>query len=250
MPLIEAGKTPQQSHLGTARGRQVKRRTKEMFNRPAGRSRKSGTKRSMPIGIPAIFRPVETLTEHAMFVELLPTFTKGSRVEWYAMARDWNLRVLYSHKLQKPLDASLKHEKRLQEFASAYVKATRSKESMMTFEFPQAMQPLDSNTPTVTHVWLYSLHLDPEGPDPLVLPTVQTGTLQLSLTQLALSGMTTLTILLLSICRAGAGRGQNMQHFALQTVLSASGVLIGGKGCALQPASGGSGQGSWGMTVS
>ena len=65
------------------------------------------------------------------------------------MAHEWNLRVLHSHKLQKPLDASLKYEKRLQEFVSAYVKATRSKESMMTFDFPQAMQPLHSNMPTV-----------------------------------------------------------------------------------------------------
>ena len=148
MPVIEHGRAPQQSHLGTATGGQVKRRKKQIFNHPAFAHRKSGTKRS--IGIPDMVRPVKTLTEHAMFVELLPTFIKGSRVEWYAMACEWNLRVLYLHKLQKPLDASLEHEKRLQEFASAYVQATRSKESMMTFDFPQAMQPLDSNMPTVT----------------------------------------------------------------------------------------------------
>ena len=212
MPHIEAGRAPQQSHLGTATGRQVKRRAKQMFNRPAFARRKSGTKRS--IGIPDMFRPVETLTEHAMFVELLPTFTKGSRVEWYAMAREWNLRVLYSHQLQKRLDASLKHEKRLQEFASAYVKAARSKESMMTFEFPQAMQPLDSNMPTVTQ----------PASGPLVLPTVQTGTLQLSLTQVELSGMTTLTILLLP--REYAGLVQEGVSLAAEGVQAGAKVAI------------------------
>ena len=59
------------------------------------------------------------------------------------MAQEWNLRVLYSHKLGKPVDASLKDERKLQQFAVAYVKTTRSKESTMTFAFLQAMQPVD-----------------------------------------------------------------------------------------------------------
>ena len=96
-------------------------------------------------GIPDMFRFVETLTEHAMFVDLLPAFTKGSRVEWYAMAREWNLRVLHSLKIKNPLEASLKHEHKLKDFAKAFVKATRRKQVLMTFTFPQAMQPLDQN---------------------------------------------------------------------------------------------------------
>lgn len=66
-----------------------------------------------------MLRPVETLTEQAMLRKVLPTFTKGCRVEWYAMARERNLRVFESHKLHKPLDASLKHENVLKAFAEA-----------------------------------------------------------------------------------------------------------------------------------
>lgn len=61
------------------------------------------------------------------------------------MARECNLRVLHSHKIKNPLDASLKHEHKLKDFAKASVKATRRKQSLMTFAFPQAMQPLDQN---------------------------------------------------------------------------------------------------------
>ncbi len=127
-----------------ATGRQVKPKKKvHKHARPAFARRVSGTKRAF--GIPDMFRPVETLTEHAMFVDLLPAFTKGSRVEWYAMAREWNLRVLHAHKIKSPLDASLKHEHKLKDFAKAFVKATRRKQALMTFAFPQAMQPLDQN---------------------------------------------------------------------------------------------------------
>lgn len=62
-----------------ATGRQVKR--KLSVNRPACARRKSGTKGSL--GIPDMFQPVEGLTEHAMFVELLPTCTKAA--EWVGM---------------------------------------------------------------------------------------------------------------------------------------------------------------------
>ena len=126
-----------------ATGRQVKPKKKCKHARPAFARRVSGTKRAF--GIPDMFRPVETLTEHEMFMDLLPAFTKGSRVKWYAMAREWNLRVLHSHKNKTPLDASLKHEHKLKDFAKVFVKATRRKQSLMTFAFPQAMQPLDHN---------------------------------------------------------------------------------------------------------
>ena len=62
-----------------ATGRQVKpkkKKPKHKHARPAFARRVSGTKRAF--GIPDMFRPVETLTEHAMFVDLLPAFTKGS----------------------------------------------------------------------------------------------------------------------------------------------------------------------------
>ena len=65
---------------------------------------------------------------------------QGSRVGWYAMARERKL-------LGRHVDASLKDEKRVRQFAAAYVKTTRSKESMMTLAFPQAMQPVDHNRP-------------------------------------------------------------------------------------------------------
>lgn len=92
-----------------------------------------------------------------MFVELLPTFTKGCRGKWYAMARGWNLRVLYSHKLQKPSDASLKNETKLKAFAEAYTKSVRTRESLMDFAYPQAL-PLSNSQPTpFTGVTMQSL---------------------------------------------------------------------------------------------
>ena len=148
-------------------GRQVKTRKPANFKRPAFARRASGSKRA--IGIPDLIRPVETLTEHAMFVELLPAFTKGSRVEWYAMAREWNLRVLYSHKLQRPLDASLKHEKRLKEFADAYTKSVRKRESLMTFAYPQALQPVSNLIPT--QAWPLPTGAAPQ-PNGVALPQI------------------------------------------------------------------------------
>lgn len=140
-----------------ATGRQAQSNKKHKHARPAFARRVSGPKRAF--GIPDMFRPVDTLTEHAMFVDLLPAFTKGSRVEGYAMAREWNLRVLHSHKIKNPLDASLKHEHKLKDFAKAFVKATRRKQSLMPLLSHRPCSPWTKTcSKRVTMLQLLALH--------------------------------------------------------------------------------------------
>jgi len=85
-----------------------------------------------------LIRPVQTATEVALFVHLLPDFRRGSSADYWGMAIEFNNRLLQAFTAG---NAYPKSSRELRQHGDAYVKQTRQKDSLMLLGFTQASTP-------------------------------------------------------------------------------------------------------------
>lgn len=69
-----------------------------------------------------LVRPVQTPAEDALFVHLLPDFSKTTKVDYSHMAIEYNNRIMQAFLAGKPLDAYPKNGRELGKFGDSYVK--------------------------------------------------------------------------------------------------------------------------------
>lgn len=140
--LAGGDRLPTDQLPGTVKKRKVKHRK---GCRPAFVRRVAGNHRKLAVH--DLIRPVQTATEVALFVHLLPDFRRGSSADYWGMEIEFNNRLLQAFTAGKPLDAYPKSSRELRQYVDAYVKQTRQRDSLMLLGFTQALTPLSSSTP-------------------------------------------------------------------------------------------------------
>ena len=96
-----------------------------------------------------LVRPVQTQTEVALFVHLLPEFSKTTKVDYWRMAIEFNNRLMQAFLAGKPLDAYPKNSRELSKFGDDYVKRTRGRDSLLMLGFPQALAAIPVPQPQI-----------------------------------------------------------------------------------------------------
>ena len=82
-----------------------------------------------------LVRPVQTQTEVALFVHLLPEFSKTTKDDYWRMAIEFNNRLMQAFLAGKPLDAYPKNSRELSKFGDDYVRRTRERDSLLMLGF-------------------------------------------------------------------------------------------------------------------
>ena len=142
--LLSGGEKLPTDQLPGAKKRKVK---SKKGLRPAFVRRVAGNHRKLAVH--DLIRPVQTPTEVALFVHLLPSFRTGSKVNYWGMAIEFNNRILQAFNAGKPLDAYPKSSRELCQYGDAYVKQTREKDSLLMLGFTQALAPLSPPPPLI-----------------------------------------------------------------------------------------------------
>jgi len=142
--LAGGDRLPTDQLPGAAKKRKVKHKK---GSRPAFVRRVAGNHRKLAVH--DLIRPVQTATEVALFVHLLPDFRRGSSADYWGMAIEFNNRLLQAFTAGKPLDAYPKSSRELRQYGDAYVKQTRQRDSLMLLGFTQALTPLSPSAPLI-----------------------------------------------------------------------------------------------------
>ena len=96
-----------------------------------------------------LVRPVQTPAEVALFVHLLPDFSKTTKVDYSHMAIEYNNRIMQAFLAGKPLDAYPKNGRELGKFADSYVKKIRERDSLSMLGFSQALTLISPPQPLI-----------------------------------------------------------------------------------------------------
>ena len=142
--LLAGGDNLPTDQLPGAKKRKV---TPKKGLRPAFVRRVAGKHRKLAVH--DLIRPVQTATEVALFVHLLPGFRTGSKVNYWGMAIEFNNRLLQAFNAGKPLDAYPKSSRELCQYGDAYVKQTRENDSLLMLGFTQALAPISPPPPAI-----------------------------------------------------------------------------------------------------
>ena len=89
-----------------------------------------------------LVRHMQTAAEVALFVRLLPDFSKSTKVNYLHMAIEYNNRIMQTVLAGKPLDAYPKNSRELGRFGNSYGKTVRGRDSLLMHGFLQALTPI------------------------------------------------------------------------------------------------------------